>query len=339
MEEKPANTLVVTQGDPHGVGPELLLHAVAAGVLGPGDVLVADLAWLSQVAQSVVASSGARASWASEGLAILRSGVIEVDDPSSVGGRRSGGEPLDAFTALVEATTRVSTRPGHALVTAPLDKSVAKRHGLRFAGHTEYLADRAGVPSAIMALVGPVLRVVLVTVHLPLARVPEAVTLRSVCRAGVALGLALRHQHGVANPTVGVLGLNPHAGEAGLLGAEDGAILAPAVAWLREWGRARGIGFEGPLPADTAFFAHATGRFDGLVAQYHDQGLAPFKLQHFHDGVNVTLGLPFVRTSPDHGTAKDIAGTGTVDARSFLAAIELARHASPVTWREDELPP
>jgi len=329
------NALVVTQGDPEGVGPELLLHAAAGGKLRPGDIVLADLPWLARVAGRVEARSAGAAVWARAGLTELQRGAISVRDP------RTGvvhAQPLDAYAALVAGARLVASEGRHALVTAPLDKAVAQRQGLCFAGHTEYLAECAGIPCAIMALVGPALRVSLVTVHVPLARVPSQVSVRAVARAGVALGLALQRGHGVAQPRVGVLGLNPHAGEGGLLGAEDHEVIAPAVAWLRSWGATHGVSFEGPLPADTAFHAHAEGRFHGLVAQYHDQGLAPFKLRHFHDGVNVTLGLPFVRTSPDHGTAKDIAGAGLVDPRSFFAAIDLARVAQPVTWREDELP-
>jgi 4-hydroxythreonine-4-phosphate dehydrogenase len=341
VEEGTANALVVTQGDPHGVGPELILHAAAAGKLRVEDTIVADRGWLAEVAAEVAARAGEPAGWAQIGLASLSDGAARIVDPAAE--RPRGPEappeaPLDAFAALVAGTAIVSARRGHALVTAPLDKAVAQGHGLAFPGHTEFLAAHAGVPSAIMALIGPELRVALVTVHVPLAEVATAITVRRIARAGVALGLALQRMQGIARPVIGVLGLNPHAGERGLLGVEDQAIVTPAVAWLRAWGADRGIAFDGPLPADTAFHAHAGGRFHGLVAQYHDQGLAPFKLAHFHDGVNVTLGLPFVRTSPDHGTAKDIARTGSVDPRSFFAAIELARGAAPVTWREGELP-
>jgi 4-hydroxythreonine-4-phosphate dehydrogenase len=230
---------------------------------------------------------------------------------------------MGQYAALELGVDAVMAAAGRALVTAPIDKAAARAEGLAYTGHTEYLAARAGGVPVAMLMVGPRLRVVLATIHIPLREVPVQLDVAAVCRAGRLLADGLRRHFGVAAPRVGVLGLNPHAGERGLLGDEELRVIAPAMEALRA--EHPESSFEGPLPADTAFFAHGQGRYDGLVAMYHDQGLAPFKLVHFQDGVNMTLGLPYVRTSPDHGTAKDIAGQAVADPSSFAAAVRLAR--------------
>ena len=278
----PAAPLVVTQGDPRGIGLELLLRIAAEGGFGPADRIVADL-----------------------------SGAIV------------GGPGLTQTEALALGVDRVLADPRCALVTAPIDKKACADEGFAFPGHTEYLAHRAGDCPVAMLMAGPKIRVVLATIHMPLRSVPERLTPACIVSAGRLLAHGLRDRFGCAAPRIAVLGLNPHAGERGLLGSEEIEVIAPAIARLRaELGFAR---FSDPLPADTAFHAHVRGDYDGVVAMYHDQGLGPFKLLHFHDGVNVTLGLPFVRTSPDHGTALDIAGTGRADPSSMRAAIRLAR--------------
>ena len=174
-----------------------------------------------------------------------------------------------------------------------------------------------------MAMLGPRLRVVLATIHMPLSQVARRLDQDTIVRVGSLLLRALRSDFGLAHPRVALLGLNPHAGEGGLLGHEDESIVRPAAHALAQAFPAASI--SGPLPADTAFPLHARGHFDGVVAMYHDQGLGPFKLMHFDVGVNMPLGLPFVRTSPDHGTAKDIAFTGKVNPSSMFAAVEMAR--------------
>jgi 4-hydroxythreonine-4-phosphate dehydrogenase len=305
--------LVITQGDPAGVGPELLLRVANEGLLHESDVVVADRERLRELAAALAAP------WARAGLERIEP---LLDDHSG---------PLGQFAALERgvdltlAELEPSRRP--ALVTAPIDKAVASREGLRHPGHTEYLAERAGVDDFAMLMAGPTIRVVLATIHVPLREVPRRLDGAAVFRAGSLLARALRQDFGIAVPRVGVLGLNPHAGEGGLLGDEEQRVIAPAIARLRAWSNERAFRteFRGPLPADTAFHQHRVGELDGLVAMYHDQGLGPFKLAHFYDGVNVTLGLPFVRTSPDHGTAKDIAGRGVANPASLIAAIELAR--------------
>jgi 4-hydroxythreonine-4-phosphate dehydrogenase len=203
-------------------------------------------------------------------------------------------------------------------------KGVINDAGQRFTGHTEYLAQRSGSPQVVMLLAGQAswgpLRVALATTHLPLVEVPAALTLDGLVRVIDVLERELIRRFGIAAPRIGVCGLNPHAGEGGHLGREEIDVIAPAIARLR----GRGYAIEGPFPADTLFVPAHAARFDAIVAMYHDQGLAPLKLATFGLGVNVTLGLPFVRTSVDHGTALDLAGTGRADAGSMRAAIRLA---------------
>jgi 4-hydroxythreonine-4-phosphate dehydrogenase len=207
-----------------------------------------------------------------------------------------------------------------AIVTAPVQKSVLNAAGVPFTGHTEYLAQRSGARQVVMMLVGGGLRVALATTHLPLAAVPRALSIDGLTAVLEVLHADLHAKFGIAAPCIGVCGLNPHAGEGGYLGREEIDVIAPALDRLR----ARGMRLEGPLAADTVFVPANARRFDAILAMYHDQGLAPLKYASFGHGVNVTLGLPFIRTSVDHGTALDLAGRGRADAGSMRAAIALA---------------
>lgn len=304
--------LVVTQGDPEGIGPELLLRLGDAGALVRGDRVVADRGRLDRLARALATP------WALRGRDVLAPLLVD--------------EPAGQVAALARGVDLVLADPaGAALVTAPIDKARCRAEGFTFPGHTEYLAARSHTEDFAMLMVGPRLRVVPVTIHVPLRAVPDLLTSAAIVRAGRLLGHALHHHFGVAAPRVGVLGLNPHAGEQGMLGDEESRVIAPAIDELRAWARAAGepCTFAGPLAADSAFATHAAGGLDGLLAMYHDQGLGPFKLLHMRDGVNMTLGLPFVRTSPDHGTARDIAGRGVADPSSMLAAVALARGHRP----------
>lgn len=305
--------LVVTQGDPEGIGPELLLRLGDAGLLNAGDRVFADRVNLERLREHLGKA------WARRGWTALEP-LLAPDLPSGLTQVQALARALDHLIAQ-EDPSRV------ALVTAPIDKARCKAEGFAFPGHTEYLAARAGVAEVAMLMVGPRLRVVPATIHLPLRQVPDALTPERIITAGRLLALALHRDFGIAAPTIGILGLNPHAGERGLLGSEEDTVIRPAIADLQAWADERGapFTFSGPIPADTAFPQHASGHYDGLVAMYHDQGLGPFKLLHMHDGVNMTLGLPFVRTSPDHGTARDIAGQGIADPSSIFAALTLAR--------------
>jgi 4-hydroxythreonine-4-phosphate dehydrogenase len=214
-----------------------------------------------------------------------------------------------------------ATRAGEfaAMVTAPVQKSVINEAGIAFTGHTEYLAERTGATPVMLLTTGE-LRVALATTHVPLKAVSAALTIDSLCATATTLATELTRGWGISEPRIAVCGLNPHAGEGGYLGDEELRVIAPAIARLQ----ASGIRVSGPLPADTVFVPQVLARFDVVLAMYHDQGLPVIKHAGFENAVNVTLGLPLVRTSPDHGTALDLAGSGQADVRSLLAAVRLA---------------
>lgn len=304
--------VVLTQGDPEGVGPQLLLRLGARREVGEGDRVVAD--------PDVLRGWAARLdpSWAAPGLRVLEPLLVPTGAAAGALGRGAS-----QVAALSRAVDLVLAEPSHALVTAPIDKHACAGAGFQHAGHTEYLAERAGGVPVAMLLAGPRLKVVLATIHVPLREVATRLSTTSIASAGHLLAEALVRRFGVPSPRVAVLGLNPHAGEGGLLGDEEGRVIAPAIESLKA--RHPEVQWSDPRPADTAFAFAAEGHYDAVLAMYHDQGLGPFKLLHFHDGVNVTLGLPFVRTSPDHGTARDIAAAGTADDTSMRAALAMAR--------------
>lgn len=233
------------------------------------------------------------------------------------------GKPTDASAraaveVMEEAARRLLAGEIQAVVTGPVCKHALHRVGFKFPGQTEFFAERAGVEDFAMCLTGGMLTVALVTAHVPLAKVPGMLSEAEIVRVGCLLRdfLLLKLKK---NPRIAVAGLNPHAGEQGDMGREEIDVIAPAVACLSQVGN-----FVGPLPPDTLFHRAAEGDFDGVLCMYHDQGLIPLKLHAFHEGVNVTLGLPFIRTSPDHGTAFDIAGRGIARPDSMRQAIQLA---------------
>jgi 4-hydroxythreonine-4-phosphate dehydrogenase len=207
-----------------------------------------------------------------------------------------------------------------AMVTAPVQKSIINDAGIAFTGHTEYLAERARAPQVVMMLVGGGLRVALATTHLPLADVPRAITRDGLISVLRVVNGDLKRRFRIARPRILVAGLNPHSGESGHMGREDLDVITPALAAAKK----EGIEVEGPIPADTLFVPERLKQADAVLAMYHDQGLPVLKYASFGHGVNVTLGLPFVRTSVDHGTALDLAGTGRADAGSLAEALKLA---------------
>jgi 4-hydroxythreonine-4-phosphate dehydrogenase len=225
----------------------------------------------------------------------------------------------DAVDWVVEGATRCLAGELAALVTAPISKQLLRDAGYHFEGHTELLAHLSRTKRFAMMLVGGSLRVSLATIHVPLAKAPRLLSTKRIVEV-IELSHDACKRFGIRRPKIGVAGLNPHAGEGGLLGHEEQRIIAPAV---RQAVR-KGVNAIGPLPADTLFHKAYHGEFDAVVAMYHDQGLAPLKMIAFDTGVNLTLGLPFVRTSPDHGTAFDIAGKGIANPASMIAAINLA---------------
>jgi 4-hydroxythreonine-4-phosphate dehydrogenase len=318
-------------GDPAGIGPEVALQAirsrVAAALIEP--VLVGDLGVWCDTARRL----GLPVRFAAGGHGV-RGSVAVVVTSELAARHRTPGRPrrgagqaacgAAAHAAIVEAVRLVQAGRAAGLVTAPISKAHLAAAGVGFPGHTELLARLCGGVPVRMMMVGGALRVVLVTIHMALADVPRRLTCDGVLQTITLTARGLRRWFGIAAPRIAVAGLNPHAGEDGLFGDEEARVIAPAVRAARR----RGLRVTGPLAADGLFGQAAQGRYDALVCMYHDQGLAPFKLAHFADGVNFTLGLPFVRTSPDHGTAFDIAGTGQADARSMAAALRVAAEAA-----------
>jgi 4-hydroxythreonine-4-phosphate dehydrogenase len=291
----------ITLGDPSGIGPEIVARALGEGA---GDVVVYG-------DRGVLERAGLGGEVEIVEVTRLAAGEAPPGRPTAAGGA--------AQVAYLEAAV-AAARAGElaALVTAPISKTAAQAAGFAFPGHTEFLAERLGAAEHAMAFFGPRLRVVLATIHVALADVPRALTAQGIARAIYLGGRALG-----GSPRLGVLGLNPHAGEGGLFGREEIEVIGPGIAAGRTRLAAAGIAatVDGPLVPDAAF----RKEYDMFVAMYHDQGLIPVKLLDFEDAVNVTLGLPIVRTSPDHGVAYDIAGTGRARAGSFAAALALAR--------------
>jgi len=317
--------LAVTPGEPAGIGPDLVL--TAADDLPCGRLAVfGDPEQLARRARELGRRIPMREWQPGQDLPDDALPVCPIPMAKPVAPGRPEPDNADSLLqALDRAGDAVQEGFCSALVTGPLNKEVIT-HGsaTAFTGHTEYLAQRAGAGAPVMMLVGGDLRVALVTTHLPLREVPDAITGKRVERCVRTTAAAMRREFALDSPCLLVTGLNPHAGEGGQLGSEETQIIAPALERLRrELGDAATI--AGPLAADTAFTPAQTARCDAIIAMYHDQGLAPLKQRAFGTAVNVTLGLPFVRTSVDHGTAFDLAGTGYADPGSFREALTLAR--------------
>ena len=296
--------LLITPGDPRGVGAEVAVKA--ARRLGLDAVLIGDLPELLRVAPELPVVSQLE-----EG-----EGELRALDPLAALGE---GEPVE-IAALRLAVSACLEGRGRALVTGPIHKARLAARGFQHPGHTTFLGELCGVADPVMAFVGGALRVSLVTVHLPIKRVAQAITKPLVLRTLRVSSAELSDRLGIAQPRLLVCGLNPHAGDGGLLGREELDVIAPAISAAR----AEGLTVEGPVSAEVAFRWMLDGRADMVVAMYHDQGLAPLKLIDFGRSVNWTLGLPIVRTSVDHGTADDLYGQNRADSASMEAAIQLA---------------
>jgi 4-hydroxythreonine-4-phosphate dehydrogenase len=227
---------------------------------------------------------------------------------------------LSSITAIEAAVQMAQEGYIDGLVTAPICKTHIAAAGLPYPGHTEFIAALTSTKDVRMMMAGPILKVVLVTIHEPLALVPKLLSLAHIKKTIEMTHDGLKNFFGTSQPRLALAGLNPHAGEEGLFGSEEKKCLIPAVRWAQK----KKIKIEGPLPPDTLFYRAAQGEFDAVISLYHDQGLIPFKLLHFKDGVNITLGLPIVRTSVDHGTAFDIAWKGKADHSNFVAAVKTA---------------
>jgi len=317
--------IALTSGEPAGIGPELCL-ALAAQELPCELVCFGDRALLEERAQLLHRAVSLRAWQPLPGAArtLHVPGDLAVAHlplaAASVAGRADPANARYVLALLDRAVEGTLAGEFDALVTAPVHKGVINDAGIAFTGHTEYLQRRTGSARAVMMLTSGALRVALATTHLPLRAVSEAVSADLLAEVAGILARELATRFAVPSPRIAVCGLNPHAGEGGHLGDEEVRVIGPAVARMR----AAGIRAEGPLPADTVFVPQVLARFDAVLAMYHDQGLPVVKHDGFERAVNVTLGLPLIRTSPDHGTALELAGTGRANPASLLAAVQLA---------------
>ena len=325
--------LVITSGEPAGIGPDITIQALMTCMLprNAGICVIGDARLLAQRA----ALLGHGEAW----LALLQRGQIRLQSLPLIQDCLAGRpDPVNAPYVLAMLDMAIAgclEKKFSAMVTAPIQKSTIAAAGVPFSGHTEYLAQHSGMDircahsgQVVMMLMGPqtlradraILRVALATTHIPLAHVPSALTSEGLLQTLKTIDDALRMRFRITKPRILVAGLNPHAGEVGQLGNEEMTIIMPAL----EQARAIGLTVQGPLPADTLFQPRYLDHADCVLAMYHDQGLGPLKYATFGAGVNVTLGLPFVRTSADHGTALDLVGTGKASPSSMLAAINTA---------------
>ena len=344
----------ITMGDPAGVGPEIIVRALSDPMLYAScrPVVLGDGAILSEAGSSL-AEKGLITEEifinpiAAPDHAKSEPGVIDLIPLSDLGfGAIQPGRPVVAggkamVNYILRAVKMALQDDIQGMVTAPISKALMHRAGYQYDGHTQLIAHETNAQDYVMMLAGSNLRVVLVTIHCALKAVSGLLTREGIYKTILMTARGLREDLGFERPRLAVAALNPHAGEEGLFGTEEQEMITPAISQARK----QGIDVKGPFPSDTLFHQAAAGRFDAVVCMYHDQGLIPLKLLHFSDAVNTTLGLPIIRTSVDHGTAYDIAGTGKADASSLKAAIlmatemarnraALSRNSAPETQRE-----
>lgn len=319
--------LALTPGEPAGIGPDLCIQLAQHGGIGPQVVVVADRQLLLQRAQQLGLPLQVLPFLPGQSLPLetLPNATLRVLDVplarAAVPGRLDVANAAPVLRTLELAADGCLAGHFAALCTGPVQKSLFNEAGFAFSGHTEFLAERSGVARVVMMLTTPGLRVALATTHLPLADVPAAITQTLLTEVLQILQQDLQRKFGIARPRILVAGLNPHAGEGGHLGREEIDTIAPVLQRLR----AAGLQLEGPLPADTLFTPSQLRNADAVLAMYHDQGLPVLKFQGFGNAVNHTLGLPFVRTSVDHGTALSLAGSGRADTGSLSAALAAAQ--------------
>ncbi len=322
--------IALTMGDPSGVGLELALNVWGQGGGAPF-FLLADPEAVARIDRALGHSTPIQTTTPERAAEIFPRAlpVVPLQAPvDATPGKPDSANAPAILESIARAVGYVHSGAARALVTNPIAKKTLYDAGFPHPGHTEYLGELAeawGVPATpVMMIWSPLLAVVPVTIHIPLSAVPGALTRAGIEATARIVDRDLRARFKLARPRIAVAGLNPHAGESGAMGREDIDIIAPAIERLR----AEGLDIFGPLPADTMFHARARERYDVALTMYHDQGLIPAKTLAFDEGVNVTLGLPFVRTSPDHGTAFDIAGRGLADPTSLISAIRLAARLS-----------
>lgn len=309
--------LALTTGEPAGIGPELSAAAALRFSREHGEharlIVIGDAALIE-----------ARARQCGHPVSLAELPGVQVHHIPLPAASKDG--VLDAANSsyvletLSVAADLAGSRQAHAIVTAPVHKGIISQAGMAFSGHTEFFQQRAGMDKVVMLLAGGGLRVALATTHLPLRSVPDAITHDSLTQVLDILHAGLRTQFGLPSPRIAVCGLNPHAGEGGHMGREEIDVIEPVL----QAARARGMAVDGPLPADTLFVPAHVAPYDAVLAMYHDQGLPVLKHASFGHGVNITLGLPYIRTSVDHGTALDLAGKGTASSQSLFDAMDLA---------------
>ncbi len=327
MSERP---LAITMGDSSGIGPEIIARAFMQAGVADTSIVIGDVAVmqravaLTAVPLTVVAVDGLDKTCAAGTLRVLQTGSLNT---LPVYGAVDASCGQAAFDCIIKAIDLAKSGQVAGMVTAPVNKAAFAAAGIKYPGHTEILADRGGAADFAMMLGNKEILVVLVTIHCSLRDAIERATHAAQVSA-IRLADQGARALGIARPRIAVAGLNPHAGEEGMFGREEIEVIAPAIAALC----AEGLDVSGPYAGDTVFMRARRGEFDVVVAQYHDQGLIPVKYMGLADGVNITLGLPFVRTSPDHGTAFDIAGQGIADPASLITAIDYARRL--VKFRE-----
>ena len=294
--------IAITLGDPGGIGPEIVLKALNQE---KGDfVLIGNIYSLKEASKNC-------------SIPIPDVDIIHIDG-EYIWGKVGAGNGRIAYESLITAIDLALEGRVEGIVTAPLSKESLHLAGYNYPGQTEILAEKTDAQDYGMLMVSDDFRMLLLTTHIPLSQVPQSITEELIIRKVSLLNKTLKEIFKIENPRILLLGVNPHAGEGGLMGNEEKEKILPAIEKLRK----EGIAVDGPVPPDTFFMEKG---FDAYVAMYHDQGMIPFKLLFFHSGVNMTIGLPFVRTSPDHGTAFDIAGRCIADHRSMLAAIKLCK--------------
>ena len=317
----------ITMGDPVGIGPEIiLLSLINPSIYEVCRPLVIGDSRMLDAAKKITQSPLELESIKNPDAGTYKCGVVDVLNTSELNPNKTlwgkptvqtGGAMVNYITAATDLAIKERIA---AMVTCPINKMAMQLSGFHYSGHTELLAEQTKSDEFTMMLAGDRLRVVLVTIHIPLSDVPATLSRQKIVKTIKLAWQALNERFGIKTPRIAVAGLNPHAGEGGMFGDEEKNIIAPAI---RDAGD-QGFYASGPFPPDTVFYHAANKRYDAVVSMYHDQGLIPFKLIHFNNGVNTTLGLPIIRTSVDHGTAYDIAGTGIADPGSLIAAINMA---------------
>ncbi|HDD44991.1 MAG TPA: 4-hydroxythreonine-4-phosphate dehydrogenase PdxA [Candidatus Desulfofervidus auxilii] len=318
--------LAITLGDVCGIGPEITLKVLSKKEVYQFcyPIVIGDATALKKAAKLLKIDIKLMSPWEKGFLPspnhIFLLEVSHLSEKDLIYGKPTVNSARASVDYIKIAVDLALKKKVNGIVTCPVNKAAINRAGISFSGHTELLAKLTNTKHYAMLFLGKKLKVALLTIHVPLKKVPTLVTQEKLFNLIALTFHFLKEKLNISNPRIAVAGLNPHAGEEGLMGDEEIKIISPAIKKAKE----NGIDVKGPFPPDTVFYLANEGKFDVVISMYHDQGLIPFKLLHFRDGVNVTMGLPIVRTSVDHGTAYDIAGKGIADERSLFSALHLA---------------